>query len=187
MPTIPLLRKGFALNRPAAQESINRFFGMGWSYGACVDTLLPARFAGGLPLNRRLDRARPETVHKASVRGQLKNGTNNRGLNDLANVSAPPNPTSFLRTVFVRKTRDSPLCGPKMSASSVSILAMENRTTTKPAADASRSGIGVRRPFRIDILPINIDDLREMVSRPLVFSPKSENNFNTRREPSDYK
>jgi hypothetical protein len=68
------------------------------------------------------------------------------------------------------------------------ISTMENRTTTKTAADSSRSGSGiVIRPLRIEIPPINIDDLRDMVSRPLEFGPISTDAFNTKERRHDYK
>jgi hypothetical protein len=65
---------------------------------------------------------------------------------------------------------------------------MEDRTTTKTATDSSRSGSRiVVRPFRIEILPINIDDLRDMVSRPLEFGPLSSDAFNTKERRHEYK
>ncbi|MGH9761212.1 MAG: hypothetical protein ACREDR_12590 [Blastocatellia bacterium] len=60
-------------------------------------------------------------------------------------------------------------------------VVMDNNLS-KTVAGAARSGSAMLRPFRIEIPQIDIDDLRDLVSRPLEFCPVPSNNFNARRE-----
>jgi hypothetical protein len=48
------------------------------------------------------------------------------------------------------------------------------------AADSARSGSGMLRPFRIEIPQIDIDDLRDIVSRPLEFCRVPSNSLNNK-------